>query len=92
VIPLDEDHAAVLDQVARAVADSDADALAIAGDIFVRAVPPETASVSLTPSCHALRQRTSGRFGSLDEGPIMQGFFWNFVPDRLQGHQILSRV
>jgi exonuclease SbcD len=42
-IPLDDDHAAVLDQVLRAVVDLRADVLVIAGDIFDRAAPPETA-------------------------------------------------
>ena len=42
-IPLDDDHAAVLDQVARTVADRRADVLVIAGDIFDRATPPATA-------------------------------------------------
>ena len=39
----------------------------------------------------SLFDRTSGRFGSLDESPIKQGFFVNFAPDRLQPCQILSR-
>lgn len=42
-IPLDEDHQAVLDQVARAVADRRPDVLVIAGDIFDRPTPPATA-------------------------------------------------
>lgn len=42
-IPLDEDHAVVLDQVARAVVDLHVDVLVIAGDIFDRAAPPATA-------------------------------------------------
>ncbi len=42
-IPLDEDHDAVLDQIARAVVDHSADALIIAGDIFDRASPPASA-------------------------------------------------
>ncbi|PJB32309.1 MAG: exonuclease sbcCD subunit D, partial [Deltaproteobacteria bacterium CG_4_9_14_3_um_filter_65_9] len=42
-VPLDEDHAAVLDQIARAVVDLRADVLVIAGDIFDRAAPPATA-------------------------------------------------
>jgi hypothetical protein len=39
----------------------------------------------------SLFDRTSGRFGSLDESPIKQGFFVNCTPERLQRHQILSR-
>lgn len=39
-IPLDEDHEAILDQIARAVLDHHADVLVIAGDIFDRAMPP----------------------------------------------------
>jgi len=42
-IPLDDDHAAILDQIARAVVDLRIDALVIAGDIFDRAAPPATA-------------------------------------------------
>jgi DNA repair protein SbcD/Mre11 len=42
-IPLDEDQATVLDQIACALIDQRADVLVIAGDIFDRAVPPETA-------------------------------------------------
>lgn len=42
-IPLDDDQAAVLDQIACALIDHRADVLVIAGDIFDRAVPPETA-------------------------------------------------
>jgi len=38
----------------------------------------------------SLFDRTSGRFGSLDESPIKQGFLVNFAPDRLQRCQILS--
>jgi len=39
----------------------------------------------------SLFDRTSGRFGSVYESPIKQGFFVNFAPDRLPRHQILSR-
>jgi len=39
----------------------------------------------------SLFDRTSGRFGSLDESPIKQGFFESFASDRLQPCQILSR-
>lgn len=42
-IPLDDDHAAVLNQIVRAVCDHQADALVIAGDIFDRAAPPASA-------------------------------------------------
>lgn len=41
--PLDEDQAAILDQIAGALIGMKADVLVIAGDIFDRAVPPETA-------------------------------------------------
>ncbi len=39
----------------------------------------------------SLFDRTSGRFGSLAERPIKQGFFVNFTPYRLQPCQTLSR-
>jgi hypothetical protein len=39
----------------------------------------------------SLFERTSGRFGSLNESLIKQGFFVNFASDRLQPCQILSR-
>lgn len=42
-IPLDEDQAAILDQIAGALIGSNADVLVIAGDVFDRAVPAETA-------------------------------------------------
>ena len=42
-IPLDDDHATILDQIARAVIDLRVDVLVIAGDIFDRAAPPATA-------------------------------------------------
>jgi exonuclease SbcD len=42
-IPLEDDHAAVLDQIACAVVDHQVDVLVIAGDIFDRAAPPVTA-------------------------------------------------
>lgn len=42
-IPLDEDQAVVLEQIAGALVSSKADILVIAGDIFDRPVPPETA-------------------------------------------------
>lgn len=42
-IPLDEDHAAVLDQILRALVDRRADVLIIAGDVFDRAAPPASA-------------------------------------------------
>lgn len=42
-IPLDEDQAAILEQIAGTLISSKADVLVIAGDIFDRAVPPETA-------------------------------------------------
>lgn len=42
-ISLDDDHAVVLDQIARAVVDFRADVLVVAGDIFDRAAPPATA-------------------------------------------------
>ncbi len=42
-LALDEDHAAVLDQIVEAVLSHAADALIIAGDVFDRAAPPETA-------------------------------------------------
>jgi DNA repair protein SbcD/Mre11 len=42
-IPLDDDQAAILDQILRAIIDRLADVLVIAGDIFDRAVPSETA-------------------------------------------------
>jgi DNA repair protein SbcD/Mre11 len=42
-IPLEDDHAAILDQIVRAVTDHKVDALVIAGDIFDRAAPPVTA-------------------------------------------------
>jgi len=39
----------------------------------------------------SLFDRTSGRFGSVYESPIKQGFFVNLAPDRLPRCQILSR-
>ena len=42
-IPLDEDHAVVLDQIVEAVKASDVDVLIIAGDVFDRASPPQSA-------------------------------------------------
>jgi DNA repair protein SbcD/Mre11 len=42
-IPLDEDHAAILDQIVRALLSEWADVLVIAGDIFDRAAPPSSA-------------------------------------------------
>jgi hypothetical protein len=39
----------------------------------------------------SLFDRTSGRFGSVYEWPIKQGFFVNFASERLQRYQILSR-
>jgi DNA repair protein SbcD/Mre11 len=39
-IPLDDDHASILDQVARTVVEHSIDALIIAGDIFDRPSPP----------------------------------------------------
>jgi DNA repair protein SbcD/Mre11 len=42
-IPLEDDHAAILDQIVRAVIDHKVDVLVIAGDIFDRAAPPVTA-------------------------------------------------
>lgn len=42
-IPLDEDHAAILDQILRALVDRGVDVLIIAGDIFDRAAPPASA-------------------------------------------------
>jgi DNA repair protein SbcD/Mre11 len=42
-IPLDDDHNAILDQIACAVINHSVDALIIAGDIFDRASPPATA-------------------------------------------------
>lgn len=42
-LPLEQDHAAVLDQVVHAVIDRGVDVLLIAGDIFDRAAPPATA-------------------------------------------------
>jgi DNA repair protein SbcD/Mre11 len=42
-IPLDEDHEAILDQIARAVIELRVNALVIAGDIFDRAAPPAAA-------------------------------------------------
>jgi exonuclease SbcD len=42
-IALEEDHGAILDQIARAIVDSRVDVLVIAGDIFDRAAPPTTA-------------------------------------------------
>jgi exonuclease SbcD len=42
-ISLEADHDAVLDQIARAAADRDVEALVIAGDIFDRAAPPASA-------------------------------------------------
>lgn len=42
-ISLEDDHAAVLDQIARTVADREVDVLIIAGDIFDRASPPASA-------------------------------------------------
>lgn len=41
--PLDEDQATILDQIAETLISSKADVLVIAGDIFDRTVPPETA-------------------------------------------------
>jgi len=42
-ISLEDDHAAVLDQIARTVVDREVDVLIIAGDIFDRASPPASA-------------------------------------------------
>lgn len=42
-IALEDDHAAVLDQIVAALVDHSADVLVIAGDIFDRAAPPERA-------------------------------------------------
>ncbi len=42
-IPLDEDHAAVLDQIVEAVKANHVDVLIIAGDVFDRASPPKSA-------------------------------------------------
>lgn len=42
-LPLDEDHAVVLDQIVEAVSSHAADVLVIAGDVFDRAAPPESA-------------------------------------------------
>ncbi len=42
-IPLDDDHAAILDQLVATIADHRVDVLVIAGDIFDRAAPPATA-------------------------------------------------
>jgi exonuclease SbcD len=42
-LPLDDDHAAVLDQIAIAASTHAVDALIIAGDIFDRAAPPASA-------------------------------------------------
>jgi len=47
--------------------------------------------ITLSNPRFSLFDRTSGRFGSLDESPIKQGFFVNFASDRLPRHQILSR-
>ncbi len=42
-IPLDADHAAILDQIVLAITSNDVDVLVIAGDIFDRAAPPTSA-------------------------------------------------
>ena len=42
-ISLEEDHAAVLDQIVKAVKANGVDALIIAGDVFDRAAPPQSA-------------------------------------------------
>lgn len=42
-IPLDEDHAAVLDQIVWAITSNSVNVLVIAGDIFDRAAPPTSA-------------------------------------------------
>lgn len=42
-ISLEDDHAAILEQISRALVDTRADALVIAGDVFDRAVPPVSA-------------------------------------------------
>lgn len=42
-IPLDSDHAAILDQIVSAIISRDVDVLVIAGDIFDRAAPPTSA-------------------------------------------------
>ncbi|GGG86569.1 hypothetical protein GCM10011415_41270 [Salipiger pallidus] len=42
-IPLDADHAAILDQIVSAITSRDVDVLVIAGDIFDRAAPPTSA-------------------------------------------------
>jgi hypothetical protein len=47
--------------------------------------------ITLSNPRFSLFDRTSGRFSSLDESPIKQGFFVNFASDRLQPCQILSR-
>ena len=43
VIPLDADHAAILDQIVSAITSRSDDVLVIAGDIFDRAAPPTSA-------------------------------------------------
>jgi len=45
-ISLEEDHSAILDQLARALITCCADVLLIAGDIFDRAAPPAPAGGS----------------------------------------------
>ncbi len=42
-IPLDAEHAAILDQIVSAITSRDVDVLVIAGDIFDRAAPPTSA-------------------------------------------------
>lgn len=42
-IPLDADHAAILDQIVSTITSRDVDVLVIAGDIFDRAAPPTSA-------------------------------------------------
>ncbi|KKL45473.1 hypothetical protein LCGC14_2355310, partial [marine sediment metagenome] len=42
-IPLDADHAAILDQIVSAITSRSVDVLVIAGDIFDRAAPPTSA-------------------------------------------------
>lgn len=57
-IPLDEDHAIILEQIAEAVTEHDVDALIIAGDIFDRASPPASAVRQFNGFLNTIAQNT----------------------------------
>ncbi len=57
-IPLAEDHAAVLDQIVEAVKAHGVDALIIAGDVFDRASPPQSAVRQLNGFLQRIKTET----------------------------------